>query len=101
GRGSVCGGGIFAGIVTPLALLLIFLPGPAATLVAWIIGALLGILLKLLEAVLAVPGASIRVPSPPVWMWIVYALSVGIVILAIHKRWALACFSGVAPVLPT
>jgi competence protein ComEC len=91
--------GIIAGIVTPLALLLIFLPGPAQTLVAWIIGALLGILLKLLDAVLGLPGASIRVPSPPVWIWIVYSLSVGIVILSMHKRWVVACFSGIAAVL--
>ena len=91
--------GIIAGIVTPLALLLIFLPGPAATLVAWIIGALLGILLKSLEAVLGLPGASIRVPSPPLWVWVVYLLSVGIVILSIHKRWFVACFSGMAAVL--
>ena len=91
--------GIIAGIVTPLALLLIFLPAPAATFVAWIIGTLLGILLKLLEAVLQIPGASIRVPSPPVWVWILYATAAGFVILAIHKRWLVACVSGIAALL--
>src|SRR5262249_41503536 len=91
--------GIIAGIVTPLALLLIFLPAPAATFVAWIIGTLLGILLKLLEAVLQIPGASIRVPSPPVWVWILYATAAGFVILAIHKRWLVVCVSGIAAVL--
>ena len=91
--------GIIAGLVTPLALLLIFLPGPAATPVAWIIGALLGFLLKLLEAVLGFAGASIRVPSPPVWIWMVYSVIVGIVILSMHKRWVIGCFSGIAAVL--
>src|SRR5262245_6110989 len=90
---------IIAGIVTPLGLLLIFLPGPAATLVARILGGLLGVLLKLLEVVLRFPGSAMRVPSPPFWIWILYSLAAGVVILAIHKRWLVACVSGIAGVL--
>jgi len=91
--------GIITAIVTPVALLLIFLPGPMAALAAWIITTLLDILLKMLAAALRLPGASLRVPSPPVWVWILYAGAAGIVILAIHKRWRPVVVSGIAAVL--
>ena len=64
--------GIITSIVTPLALLLIFLPGPAAALVAWIVSTLLDFLLKVLEIALRLPGASVRIPSPPLWLWFFY-----------------------------
>src|SRR6185295_11580026 len=61
--------GIITAIVTPLALLLVFLPGPAAALAAWIITGLLDVMLKILDVALRIPGATLRVPSPPAWIW--------------------------------
>jgi competence protein ComEC len=78
--------GMIAATVTPLALLLIFLPAPAATVVAWFVSNLIALLLGTLGLVLQLPGATIRVPSPPVWVWVVYALVVAIGVVAVHKR---------------
>ena len=83
--------GIIATIVTPLALLLIFLPGPASALASWIVTALLNVLLKLLDLALRLPGATFRVPSPPVWIWILYGVSAASLILAIRKRSTMVC----------
>jgi competence protein ComEC len=94
--------GIITAVVTPLALLLIFLPSfcwPLTALIAWIITALLDILLEMLAVALDLPGASLRVPSPPLWVWLVYALVAGILILAIHKRRAVLCIAGFVAVL--
>src|SRR4029079_6091010 len=78
-------------IVTPLALLLAFLPGPAAAPPVFLVRVLLNCLLRLLDLALQLPGASFRVPSPPVWIWILYAVAGGFLILAIHKRWLVIC----------
>jgi competence protein ComEC len=91
--------GIVTAIVTPLALLLIFLPGPAASVVAWLITNLLDIFLKVLNLALRIPHATIRVPSPPIWVWVVYAVSAVTLVLAIHKRWKAACRIGISAVV--
>ena len=57
--------GIITAIVTPLSLLLVFLPGPAAALDAWFITKLLDLLLATLRLALQIPYATVRVPSPP------------------------------------
>jgi competence protein ComEC len=91
--------GIITAIVTPLALLLAFLPGPAAALTAWLVTNLLDILLKTLDLALQIPYATVRVPSPPVWVWILYGLAAAILVLAIHKRWKRLCWPGIAGVV--
>ena len=78
--------GIITAAVTPLALLLIILPAPATTLAAGIISALLQTLLSLLDFSLRLPASSLRVPSPPVWLWIIYAAACGLLVWGIHKR---------------
>jgi len=83
--------GIIAAAVTPVALLLIVLPSPAATVAAWVVASLLRVLLALLDLALRVPAASVRVPSPPVWLWIVYALVLSFTVVAIHKRRKVVC----------
>jgi competence protein ComEC len=90
--------GLITAAVTPLALLLIFLPGPLATAAAWIVTALLGSLIKLLQAALALPGASLRVPSPPVWVWVIYLIAGALLIIAIHKRRPTICIVGLSSV---
>jgi len=79
--------GMVTAIVTPVALLLIFLPWPVAGLTAWIIQTLLDVLLGMLDWVLRLPFASLRVPSPPLWIWALYGLSAGLLVVAVRKRW--------------
>lgn len=92
--------GLLTAIVTPLALLLIFLPGPASSILAWIVTLLIDLLIKLMDAALWLPNASLRVPSPPIGIWVVYGVAVGLLILAIRRRWIVLCsLSGIAVVL--
>ena len=79
--------GMITAAITPLGLLLIFLPPPAAAIAAWIITQLLGILLETLHLALKLPGATLRVPSPPLWVWALYAASVLLFTAAIRKKW--------------
>ena len=91
--------GILTTIVTPLALLLIFLPGIASIPAAWIVRIAVEVLLKMLDWALRLPGASMRVPSPPVWMWILYSIALVLAVLGIHKRRLLLFVSGSAALL--
>jgi len=91
--------GIITAVVTPLALVLVFLPGSAAVPIARLITTLLDLLLKILDLSLQLPGATLRVPSPPVWVWILYAAVTAALIVAIHKRWTHLCLAGIAAVL--
>jgi competence protein ComEC len=85
--------------VTPLALLLVFLPGPAAAPIAWAITNLLDLLLKTLHLALQIPYGTVRVPSPPAGVWVAYGLAGGALVLSIHKRWRSVCWAGMAAVL--
>ena len=91
--------GMIAAAVTPLGLLLIFLPGPAASIVAWIITQLLGALLGVLAFAVELPGTTLRVPSVPVWLWIVYGGLVLLLTLAIHRRWLHLCMGSLLAVV--
>jgi len=91
--------GIITAAVTPLALSLIVLPAPASMLAGWIISALLRLMLAILDLVLGIPGATFRVPSPPVWLWIIYGISAACLVLAIRRRSTVLCFSSVASIL--
>lgn len=86
--------GAIATAVTPLGLLLILLPWPGAPVIAWIVTHLLRALLKILDVILQFPGATLRVPSSPAWLWIVYAVCVTAVIIGIRKRHAAVCLGG-------
>ena len=91
--------GIITAVVTPLALSLIFLPAPASALAGWIIAALLRLMLTILDLALRIPGATFRVPSPPIWVWVVYSISAGSLFLAIRKKSTVLCCGSIAAVL--
>jgi competence protein ComEC len=91
--------GMITAVVTPLALLLIFLPGPLASPVAWFVTGLLDVLLRLVDIALRLPGASLRVPSPPLWIWILYAAAGTVLVWAIIRRRLPVCLAGIAAVL--
>ena len=93
--------GMITAIVTPLALLLLLVPSfllPLAAPIVWVITALLDFLLKTLDIALRIPGSSLRVPSPPVWLWVLYAGVVFVLIVAVHKRFRTVCVVAVASV---
>jgi len=82
--------GLIAAVVTPLGLLLIVVPDVVAQPVVWIQQQLLHALLFLLRTTLSVPFATMRVPSVPLWLWMVYGTSAATVVAGIHhrNRWA-------------
>ena len=89
-------GALVAAVITPMGLLLIGLPGFIGVGVAWVMKALLWLLVVAVEIGLEIPGASIRVGSPPVWIWVPYAVVIGGWTLAVGYRRLLAtglCFS--------
>ena len=91
--------GMIAAIVTPMGLALIFFPRPLSTITAWFIAKLLRALLKILEIALKLPGATFRVPSPPIWIWVVYGIVVAILVLAVWKRSAAASAVSIVGIL--
>ncbi|MBI2150583.1 MAG: ComEC/Rec2 family competence protein, partial [Acidobacteria bacterium] len=91
--------GMIAAAVTPLGLLLIVLPGPAAALAGSLIAALLELLLKILDLALDLPGATLRTPSVPLWVWILYGAVLALLVLAIRKRWARISVAGLVTVV--
>jgi competence protein ComEC len=91
--------GLVAAVVTPLGLLLLVLPDVFAGPVVWTVGALLRGLLAVLHASLALPFASLRVPSAPAWLWVVYAAAAGLTVFGIRRRRRWACGPGLVLVL--
>ena len=83
--------GLIASAITPLGLLLIVLPRVAAMPVAWVIRLLTRILLWTLRTGLSIPHASLRVPSAPSGMWMLYGTVVALLVVAIHRKSKLTC----------
>jgi competence protein ComEC len=93
--------GIIASIVTTLGLLLVVAPPVVSGLVAWMIQSFVHLLLLLLDAALAVPFASLRVPSPPAWIWLAYGALAGAVVFAIYRRQWATCLLAYTAILVT
>jgi competence protein ComEC len=91
--------GMAAAVVTPLGLLMIALPVPASTFVAGLIAMILTTLLKTVDLMLKIPGATVRVPSPPVWIWVMYGLLVVMIVWSIRKRMLAVCLACVIGIL--
>jgi len=87
--------GLVAAAITPLGLLLIVLPRVAAIPVAWVIRVLTRILLWTLRTGLAIPHASLRVPSAPTAVWLLYGAVVTLLVAAIHRKLKLPGIAGV------
>jgi len=87
--------GLIAAAVTPLGLLLIVLPHVLALPVAWILRHLVRILLWTLQAGLAIPHATFRVPSAPLGLWLVHAVILALLVIALRRRRRLACAAGI------
>lgn len=90
--------GMIAAAVTPLTLLLVLLPYPASSAAAWVVTALLDILLGILRLALELPASSLRVPAPPAGMWVAYGLLVGLTVFAIQRRRSVVCITCCAAV---
>lgn len=72
-------GASIASMVTPPGLLLILLPGPVGAPLASALARLLDVLVAAVEVSLRLPFATLRVPSPPLVLWIGFA--VGLLLL--------------------
>ena len=79
-------GALVAAAITPLGLLLLILPGFLGNAVAWVMELLLEFLMAAVDLGLQVPGATLRVPSPPPGLWLVYGCAVGVFIWAARSR---------------
>jgi predicted membrane metal-binding protein len=90
--------GLITTAVTPLALLLIFLPEPLSTRQHGS-SRLSGQLNQTAAGRTSRCGASLRVPSPPVWVWMIYLVAAALVITAIHKRLLAIFLFGLGSVL--
>jgi competence protein ComEC len=89
--------GVLAAAVTPLGLLLLVLPAPIAAVVAAVIKLLVGCLLAIVSAVLTIPGTTLRVPSLPIWLWLLYGATLAVFIAGVWKRFfAVSLASGLA-----
>ena len=82
---------MIAAAVTPLGLLLSLAPSTLAMIIGRVITILFDILLKLVGLALQIPGSSLRVPSPPLWLWFLYALILLVLITSIQRRKAVMC----------
>lgn len=79
-------GAAIASMVTPPGLLLIFLPEPVGAPLAWVLTRLLDGLVAALDIALKLPSATLRVPSPPPFLWIVFALGLLMLGCAVARR---------------
>jgi competence protein ComEC len=72
-------------------LLLVVLPEALAAPIAWLIQQLVHGLFALMRLALSLPYATLRVPSAPLWIWVLYAIAVAGVVAGIHRksRWIL------------
>jgi competence protein ComEC len=86
--------GLIAAVVTPMGLMLIVTPPPLEGPLAWILARLVHALFAILQAGLSLPHATLRVPSVPLWLWTLYALSAAIVVLGIHRQKVRSCLFG-------
>jgi competence protein ComEC len=81
--------GLVAAIATCGGLATIVLPDPLAFPIAWFVTLLLKTLTWMLEAAISLPGATVRAPSVPIWVWLAYAAVLIMVVAAVrhHRRW--------------
>lgn len=90
--------GLLAAAITPLGLLLIPLPGILAWPVAWTVQGLIRALLGLLGGALALPGAAVRVPSAPIWIWALYGIALMTAAVSLRRRLRLPAALAVASI---
>jgi competence protein ComEC len=91
--------GLIAGVATCAGLVTIFLPDPLAVPIAWLVAHALKFLVSFLEVVIALPGATIRVPSPPLWMWGIYSVVAIVMFRAVWRLWCAVAICAAAALL--
>jgi competence protein ComEC len=91
--------GLVAAAVTPLGLATIVLPGPLADVAAAVAVALLRALIFVVDFALRIPGATLRAPSAPVWLWVMYGLAVAVLACSVRRQRVYAVAMSCAAVL--
>jgi competence protein ComEC len=89
-------GAVVAALVTPLGLTLTVLPGPLASPVAGVVDLMLALLDLAVRIALEIPGGTVRVPSAPPVLWLMFALGAGLLGLGLRLRRAGASALGLA-----
>ena len=89
-------GAVVATIVTPLGLVLILVPDPIAMPIAWIVEGCLAALVAAVDLALELPGATFRVPSPPITLWIVFGSFLIAMAYVARRRWRGGLICGAA-----
>lgn len=79
-------GALVAACITPMGLILIFLPQPLSGGVSWVMTRILDLFVWSVDSGIQLPGGSLRVPSPPTWIWILYAVVMTALMWALHRR---------------
>ncbi len=79
-------GALVAACITPMGLALIVLPQPLAVCLFWTMNRILDLFVWSVDSGLQLPGASLRVPSPPYWIWVLYVVLLTGIIWALHRR---------------
>ena len=85
-------GALVAACVTPAGLILIFSPSPLAAFLAPLMTGVLELFIRAVDWGLEIPGASVRVPSPPTWIWLAF----GTVLLGLAWTFLKRCRLGAA-----
>jgi competence protein ComEC len=80
--------------VTPLGLATAVLPAFAGRLTALACSGALHLLINFTDLALQLPGATLRVPSFPAWLWLVYAAALTVLALALWRRHRLLLIAG-------
>lgn len=93
-------GALVAAVITPSGLCLLVLPEFLAGALAWVMTGLLKLLVVSVDWGLELPGATMRVPSPPGWIWLLYGIILAGIALALHRR-SIAGFSTAGALLAT
>jgi competence protein ComEC len=91
--------GFAAAAITVLGLATTVLPESAGELLTALISALIRGLLVVVEAAVAIPLSNLRVPSAPIWFWVLYGLAGAMVVWGVRRRSRWKCTFGVCGVL--
>ena len=89
-------GALVAACITPMGLILIFLPHPLSNCVSAIMQAILELFIWAVDLGLQLPGGSLRVPSPPLWIWVLYLTLIAWITWVLHRRSTCGVITGVA-----
>ncbi len=79
-------GALVAACITPMGLALIVLPQALAESVSWTMRHILELFIWSVDFGIDLPGGSLRIPSPPPWIWVLYLVCLTGVMWALRRQ---------------